>query len=131
MTPKSDTSEGKRRDVKALSFEQAVAILHKSFCAIKPRQCEHELSNHWAGEKDKPLSHWSILRASCLYAHKTGPEDVSSWYLAGTELCHIMVNRAGPSRTVKLDIYTSYRVDKKFVKRVFAREEDDAEDVLF
>ena len=132
MSPaKSETSESMKREVKELSFGQAVATLHQSFCAIKPRQCEHELSNHWAAEKDKPLSHWNILRASCLYAHKTGPEDVCPWYLGGTELCHIMVSQAGPSRTVKFDIYNSYRVDPKFVKRVFAREEDDAEDVLF
>jgi hypothetical protein len=50
------------------------------------------------------------------------------WFLAGQDLCRIKVDATGPSRTVLLEIWKTYRPDGKTVKRIVELEEDESDE---
>jgi hypothetical protein len=110
---------------KGNSFELLVARLHQKFSGIEPLQSEHEMSARWISETGEASCHWNLLRASCLYSRF--PSWKMCWFLAGQDLCRIKITATGLSRAVLLDLYKTYRPDKKIVRRL-ANEEDDQDD---
>lgn len=106
-------------------FNVLVARLHQKFSGIEPLQSEHEMSARWISETGETFCHWHLLRASCLY-NKFAVRTMC-WFLAGHDLCHIKIGATGPSRTMLLEIYKTYRPDRKTVKRLVDREEDEGD----
>ena len=108
-------------------FNRMVTPLHQKFSVIQPLNGNHELSTRWHGEEGEASCHWHLLRASCLY--DKFPARKMSWFLAGQDLCRIKLNATGPSRAVLLELYKTYRPDKKTVKRLAEQEEEEVEEV--
>jgi hypothetical protein len=108
-------------------FNRMVTPLHQIFSLIQPLNGDHELSARWTGEIGEASCHWHLLRASCLYDRFPGRK--MCWFLAGQDLCRIKVNATGPSRAVLLELYKTYRPDKKTVKRIAEREGDEVDEI--
>ena len=108
-------------------FKRMVMPLHQKFSVTQPLNGKHELSARWHGEIGEASCHWQLLRASYLYDKFPGRK--MCWFLAGQDLCRIKLNATGSSRAVLLEIYKTYKPNKKVVKRIAGQEEDDAEEV--
>jgi hypothetical protein len=108
-------------------FNRMVAPLHQKFSIIQPLNGDHELSPRWIAEMGEASCHWHLLRASCL--HDMFPGRRMCWSLAGQDLCRIKVNATGPSRTVLLEIYKTYRPDKKRIKAIVEQDEDEIDEI--
>ena len=124
----AEWSKGMPKDLKfeTNGFNRMVTPLHQKFSVIQPLNGNHELSARWHGEIGEASCHWHLLRASCLYDRFPGRK--MSWFLAGQDLCRIKLNATGPSRAVQLEIYKTYRPDKKTVKRLAEQQEEEVEE---
>ena len=108
-------------------FNRMVTPLHQKFSMIQPLNGDHELSARWTAEAGEASCHWHLLRASCL--HDKFPGRKMCWFLAGQDLCRIKFNATGFSRTVLLEIWKTYRPDRKVVKRIAEQVEEEVDEV--
>ena len=108
-------------------FNRIVTSLYQKFSMVQPLDGDHELSTRWIGETGIAYCHWHLLRASCMYDRF--PQRTMCWFLAGQDLCQIKVNATGPSRAVLLEIYKTYRPDRKAVRRIAEQDEDEVDEL--
>ncbi|OAP60146.1 hypothetical protein AYL99_05148 [Fonsecaea erecta] len=100
-------------------YSLAVATVYEKFRAIQPKRLDHELGRRYEEEKDRPISEWALLRASCLHrvVCSKGKSPSWVWYIAGRELCYLKaLQHTGDVRMVISEIHDLYKVDTKYAR---------------
>ncbi|KKY24179.1 putative rna-directed rna [Phaeomoniella chlamydospora] len=118
-------------------FIQKIQPLYNRFQSIEPTPVDHPIYIRYLEEIEEssknPYTHWSLLRASCLYSlFRRSPSNTCPWYLAGGELCELK-SRAQPERkrTMLQKFYIHTKFDGRSARRMQMKlVEQDVEEQL-
>ncbi|KIV86269.1 hypothetical protein PV11_01888 [Exophiala sideris] len=125
-----DSSPDESKDLSR--YNASVQKVYERYQAIVPRDVDHDLRRRYEEEKDYPLPHWSLLRASCLHRHVCSKGGFPGWvfYVAGRELCYLKTfHHAGQTSHITKEIHDCFKVNMKYVKGLLEKKAMDIDEV--
>jgi hypothetical protein len=138
--PPTSSFDPPRAGTNSSASAAAVQKVYEMFKAIEPKKGHHRIRLRYEEELEEQhhFSKWTLLRASCLYAHLTTAGRTFPWWawqVAGEDLCWIKwMRHEGKVKPMVGAIYGTLRVDTKFTKGLLERgvvNDDDVDDDAF
>ncbi|PGG95234.1 hypothetical protein AJ80_10001 [Polytolypa hystricis UAMH7299] len=115
------------------SYASKISMATEKLQDVSPPIFDHPLSHTWQNSQDE----WNKVRASCVYKLFSSPSSPFVWFSAGITLCEIKVKAMGHSRTVAWDVYRTFKLDRKTIKKIESQAlkdadgEDDDEETMY